>query len=155
MRRSTGSAMSSAGQGMMDTIHPRWYWHPYNRVGLYRLAELFGRAPRRLRLLLARQLGQLAPRFLPAEREAVRGTLVAVTGASGARLDELTTDVFRDFAMCFSDLISTNRQAGERLLRYVRSVSGVDQVAGLSGGIVSVTAHVGNWDLAGRLLATQ
>ena len=147
---------------MMDTIHegsasrrPRWYWHPYNRVGLYRLAELLGRTPRRLRLLLACRLGRLAPRFLPAEREAVRGMLAAVTGASGARLDELTVNVFRDFAMCFSDLISTNRQAGERLLRYVGSVSGLDHVVGRSGGIVAVTAHVGNWDLAGRLLATQ
>src|SRR5215831_18519128 len=115
MRRATGSAMPSEGQGMMDTIHPRWYWHPYNRVGLYQLAELLGRAPRWLRLWVARQLGQRASRFLPAEREAVRGTLVAVTGASGARLDELTAAVFRDFAMCFSDLISTNHQAGERL----------------------------------------
>jgi lauroyl/myristoyl acyltransferase len=147
---------------MMHPIHqgsasrrPRWYWHPYNRVGLYRLAELLGRAPRRLRLLLARRLGRLAPRFLPAEREAVRGTLAAVTGASGARLDALTVDVFRDFAMCFSDLLSTNRQPGERLLRYVGAVSGVDHVAGLSGGLVSVTAHVGNWDLAGRLLAAR
>ena len=147
---------------MMYTIHqgaasrrPRWYGHPYNRVSLYRLAELLGRAPRRLRLLLARRLGRLALRFLPAEREAVRRTLAAVTGASGARLDELTAEVFRDFAMCFSDLLSTNRQSGERLLRYVGSVSGVDHVAGLSGGLVSVTAHIGNWDLAGRLLATQ
>jgi KDO2-lipid IV(A) lauroyltransferase len=129
--------------------------HPYNRVGLYRLAELLGRAPRRLRLLLARRLGRLAPRFLPTEREAVRGTLAAVTGASGARLDALTADLFRDFAMCFSDLLSTNRQPGERLLRYVGSMSGVDRVAGLSGGLVAVTAHIGNWDLAGRLLATQ
>ena len=147
---------------MMHTIHqgsaarrPRWYWHSYNRVGLYRLAELLGRAPRRLRLLLARRLGRLAPRFLPAEREAVRGTLAAVTGASGARLDELTIEVFRDFAMCFSDLLSTNRQPGERLLRYVAAVRGVDHVTGLSGGLVSVTAHVGNWDLAGRLLAAR
>jgi KDO2-lipid IV(A) lauroyltransferase len=147
---------------MMYTLHqgsaarrPRWYWHPYNRVGLYRLAALFGRAPRRLRLLLARRLGRLALRFLPAEREAARGTLAVVTGASGAQLDALTADVFRDFAMCFSDLLSTNRQAGERLLRYVGAVRGVDHVAGLSGGLVAVTAHIGNWDLAGRLLATQ
>src|SRR5215831_13448063 len=97
MTCSMGSAMPSEGQEIMDTIHqesvsqhPRWYWHSYNRVGLYRLAELLGRAPRRLRLLLARQLGRLAPRFLPAERQAVRGTLAAVTGASGARLEALT-----------------------------------------------------------------
>jgi hypothetical protein len=41
--------------------------------------------PRGLRLGLARRLRRLAPRFLPAEREAVGKTLELVTGASGER----------------------------------------------------------------------
>ncbi len=134
---------------------PRWYWHPYNRAGLYRLAEGLGRLPRGMRLAVARQLGRLAPRFLRSERAAVRLTLEAVTGASGARLDALTGRVFRDFAMCFSDLVSTNRQPVSRLAGYVERVSGTEHLARLAGGIVSVTAHVGNWELAGRLLATR
>ena len=134
---------------------PRWTWHPYNRAGLYRLAEALSWAPRGLRLTLARGLGRFAPRFMPAERAAVRKTLEAATGVSGARLDELTVGVFRDFAMCFSDLVSTNRQSPARLLGYVGSMSGTERLAGLSGGIVSVTAHVGNWEMAGRLLAAR
>src|ERR1700693_661534 len=54
---------------------PRWYGHPYNRAGLYRLAEALGWAPRGLRLAVARRFGAIAPRFLPAERAAVRTTL--------------------------------------------------------------------------------
>jgi lauroyl/myristoyl acyltransferase len=134
---------------------PRWYWHPYNHATLYRLAEGLGWVPRGLRLGLARQLGRLAPRFLPAEREAVGKTLELVTGASGPRLKKLAARVFSDFAMCFSDLVSTNRQPAARLFAYVGSVTGAEQVGGLSGGIVSVTAHVGNWELAGRLLANR
>jgi KDO2-lipid IV(A) lauroyltransferase len=78
-----------------------------------------------------------------------------MTGASGARLDELTAGVFRDFAMCFSDLVSTNRQPIAQLLGYVAAIRGAEHVGTASGGIVSVTAHVGNWELAGRLLAAR
>jgi lauroyl/myristoyl acyltransferase len=135
--------------------HPRWYSHSYNRATLYRAAEALSVIPRGLRLAVARGLGRLASRFLPRERIAVRRTLEIVTGASGARLEQLSSAVFRNFAMCFSDLVSTNRRSPARLHDCVGSVSGADHLDGLSGGIVSVTAHVGNWELAGRLLASR
>lgn len=141
--------------GAPTSGRPRWYRHPYNRALLYWLAEAFGLMPRGRRLALARALGHLAPRFMPAERVAVRATLARVTGACDGQLDTLTARAFRDFAMCFSDLVSTNRQPPRRLLRYVEAVRGVDPIEALTGGIVSVTAHVGNWELAGRLLATR
>jgi lauroyl/myristoyl acyltransferase len=134
---------------------PRWYWHPYNRAALYRLAATLGRMPRGLRLRLARRLGRLAVPFLPAERRAIRMTLERVTGAAGPRLEALTAGVFGDFAMCFSDLVSTNRQPAARLVGYLGSVTGTEGIRKLSGGLVSVTAHVGNWELAGRLLAAD
>ena len=131
---------------------PRWYWHPFNRVVVYRLAAGLERLPRRWRLALARRVGALAQRRMPAERAAVRATLATVTGASGARLDALTRRVFQDFAACFSDLVTTNRRPAERLRDYVTSVSESRALEDTSG-VVSVTAHVGNWEMAGRLLA--
>jgi len=132
---------------------PRWYFHSYNRAVAYRLVEAANVLPRRARLALARILGRAAAPLFPAERRAVRSTLAVVTGASGARLDALTSAVFRNFAMCFSDLVSTNRQSPDRLDECVGSVSGADHLDELAGGVISVTAHVGNWELAGRLLA--
>lgn len=142
------------GEGAAPTdAGPRWYSHPYNRAEFYRLAAALGWLPRPLRLRLARGLGSLASRLLPAERAVVRATLTRMTGASGSRLDALTRELFHEFAMCFSDLVSTNRQPAARLAGLVGSVSGTDRVVGLRGGVISLTAHVGNWELAGRLLA--
>ena len=141
--------------GLTGTALPasRWYSHSYNRAALYRIAEALSVAPRAARLALARGLARRAPRFLPREHLAVRQALEVMTGASGARLDRLSREVFCNFAMCFSDLVSTNRQSPARLLDCVSSVTGAEGLDGFTGGIVSITAHVGNWELASRLLA--
>ena len=83
----------------------------------------------------------------------VRKTLSRVTGVTGSRLDALTVATFADFAMCFSDLVSTNRQPAGRLTSTVGRVEGVERVTRLGAPLISLTAHVGNWELAGRLLA--
>jgi lauroyl/myristoyl acyltransferase len=132
---------------------PRWHAHAYNRPDVYRLAAGLGWLPRRARLGLARFVGRLAPRFMPAEHAVIRATLGRVTGASGRRLDALAVGTFTDFAMCFSDLLSTNRRPVAELSGHVARVEGAERVGGLRGGFVSLTAHVGNWELAGRLLA--
>jgi len=134
---------------------PRWHAHPYNRAEFYRLAALLAWLPRPSRLALARRLAGVAPRLLPIERAVVRRTLEQVTGAAGPRLDGLIQATFRDFAMCFSDLVSTNRRPPERLEAQVASVTGGEWLQGLEGGVVSLTAHVGNWEMAGRLLARR
>jgi lauroyl/myristoyl acyltransferase len=111
-----------------------------------------GWLPRRLRLGLARRVGRLAQSFLPAERAVARSTLQVMTGASGQRLDELTAEVFGEFAMCFSDLISASRRPA-RIGSYLGVVRGREHLQGFDGPLISLTAHVGNWELAGRVLA--
>jgi lauroyl/myristoyl acyltransferase len=137
----------------IDRVGPRWYAHSYNRPNLYRLAATLSWVPRRLRLALARHIGRLAPARMPAERAAIRKAMTRFTGATGSELDTLTGRVFTDFAMCFSDLVSTNRQIAALRSSHLGNVEGVERLASLSGGLISLTAHVGNWELAGRLLA--
>src|SRR6266850_720219 len=139
---------------LTEGARPQWYAHGYNRAELYRLAAAMGWLPRRLRLRLARRLGRLALSFLPAERAATRNTLGVMTGATGRRLDELTVEVFGEFAMCFSDLVSASRRPA-RLGSYVGAMWGVERLQGLDGSVVSLTAHIGNWELAGRILAQR
>ena len=132
---------------------PRWYSHAYNRADFYRLAAGLGWLPRPARLALARRLGRFAPRRMPRERAAVRNTLARVTGAMGSRLEALTVATFTDFAMCFSDLVSTNRQPMARLVSHVTIADDLERITSPAGGFISPSAHVGNWELAGRLLA--
>jgi lauroyl/myristoyl acyltransferase len=143
------------GAGEPGGRRPRWYAHPYNRAGFYRVAAGLGWLPRPIRLSVARRMGRVAARGLPAERAAVRRTLARVTGATGSHLDALTVDVFGEFAMCFSDLVTTNRRPPARLAAHVSRISGAEWFAGVDRGLVSLTAHLGNWELAGRLLATR
>lgn len=136
-------------------LQPRWHAHPYNRPELYRLTAVLGWLPRRMRLRLARRVGRLAQSFLPGERAVIRKTMGVMTGATGRQLDELTVGVFGEFAMCFSDLISASRHP-KRLGAYVGAIQGigVDRLEGLDGGpVISLTAHIGNWEMAGRILA--
>src|SRR5256884_2883894 len=90
---------------------------------------------------------------MPRERAAIQKTIRLSTGVTGPRLYELTIGVFTDFAMCFSDLVSTNRQPAPRLAALVRKAEGAERLTRMKGGLISLTAHVGNWELAGRLLA--
>src|SRR5262249_58602578 len=83
---------------------------------------------------------------------ATRKTLEIMTGARGRRLDELTAEVFAEFAMCFSDLITASRHPA-RIGSYLGVVRGREHLQGHDGPLISLTAHVGNSELARRALA--
>ncbi len=112
---------------------PRWHAHSYNRPDFYRAAAGLGWLPRRARLAVARSIGRLAPRFMPAERAAIHSTLARVTGATGSRLEALTASTFTDFAMCFSDLVTTNRRPGAVLTAHVAAVDGGERIGRTRG----------------------
>ena len=135
----------------------RWYAHQYNRTRYYRLAATAApRLPRALRMWLAGRLaGALRARF-PEERAAVRRNLMRIhPEREPAWLDRAVDRVFERFAVCFADLLSLNRGPRSGLWRHVKGIEDQGPTrAVLAGGrgCVSVTAHLGNWELAGRLL---
>ncbi len=147
-----------AGRAAAATVAPapRWYTHRFNRAPVYRVATTVAAAlPRGTRLRMAASLAGIAARRFPAERAVVRRNLARILPAAPApTLDALAADVFRHFAVCFADLLTTNRRADlDALLAGVEGVAALEEAAAAGRGVVVLTAHLGNWELAGRLLA--
>ncbi len=132
--------------------------HRLNRALFYRLAGAVASAlPRSVRLPLARALGRALVGACPAEARAVRGNLARVDpGAPDATRARQVGDLFGHFAMCFADLLTANRtwdSAG--LLANREGDEHVERVLGGGTGFVVLTAHIGNWELAGRTLVAR
>lgn len=144
----------------VDASRARWHAHPYNRSRYYRLAAAAAPClPRSVRAWLAERLASLLIARFPAERAAVRRNLTRVhPEREPAWLDAAVERVFARFAVCFADLLSLNRGPGSGLWRHVAGVAGQEptrDALAKGRGCVSVTAHLGNWELGGRLLATM
>jgi KDO2-lipid IV(A) lauroyltransferase len=145
--------------GAAGTAAPRWYTHRLNRPAVYRAGAMLSRAlPRPVRLALASAAAAPASAWFPTERQRVYQNLARVCPALGTREREGLVDaVFRHFAVCFADLVSTNRSR-RRPERMVAGIDGDEHLhAALEagGGLVLLTAHLGNWELGGRLLASR
>jgi phosphatidylinositol dimannoside acyltransferase len=135
---------------------PRWYAHRLNRAAVYRIgAVLAGVLPRALRLRAAQAVATAAAGRFPDERAVVRAALARIVdGTTPTELDALVAEVFHNFAVCFTDLITSNRAGRtEDLLATTEGMEHLATAERLGRGLVVVTAHLGNWELGGRLLA--
>jgi KDO2-lipid IV(A) lauroyltransferase len=94
---------------------------------------------------------------MPREHAAAQRNLSRILPhAEPLALEHTVGSLFGNFAAVFADLLSLNRQALPVLQRTVHGVHGQDHLqAALAAdrGFVAATAHMGNWDLAGRLLS--
>ncbi len=139
---------------------PDWYSHGLNRLFYYRIAQTAASTlPRPARLRLARGLGRLLSRAVPAERRAVRSNLARVLpGAPPRELDRRVSETFANFGAFFADLLTLNRQPAAALGAYVACAEGehhLDAALAAGRGVVLLTAHLGNWEFAGRLLSSR
>jgi lauroyl/myristoyl acyltransferase len=137
-----------------------YYSHGLKRVAYYRVAAaLAGVLPRPARQRLARGVGRLLARAVPAERRAVRANLSRVlAGAPPAEIEARVSETFANFAVFFADLLTLNRQPGADLRAYVAGADGehhLDTAIAAGRGVVLLTAHLGNWEFAGRLLSIR
>jgi lauroyl/myristoyl acyltransferase len=141
--------------------HPqrRWYTHTYNRLIFYRLIAVCSPwLPRLVQLRIARLTAMLCCRWMPREYAAVRGNLRRLLpDASPQEVERQARQVFGNFACFFADLLSLNRRSLSLQKACVCPVQGLEhlqKVLQASRGFIVVTAHLGNWELAGRLLST-
>jgi KDO2-lipid IV(A) lauroyltransferase len=148
-------ATTSAGPAAVVAA-PRWYAHRFNRAAVYRVATLAASMlPRAVRVCVAAVVANIVSRRFPAERAVVRRNLARILpGAPARELDALVAAVFRNFAVCFTDLITANRRADvATLVAGVDGMTELTKAARAGRGLVVLTAHLGNWELAGRMLA--
>ena len=137
----------------------RWYTHTYNRLAFYRLIALCAPLlPRPVRLRVAHAVATILRHGMPREYAAVRRNLTRLRPtASAAEIEQQAQALFRNFACFFADLLSLNRAALPAPQRYVHNVHGLEHLQAILAsprGFIAATAHLGNWDLAGRLLST-
>ncbi|MGE3539706.1 MAG: lysophospholipid acyltransferase family protein [Candidatus Tectimicrobiota bacterium] len=138
---------------------PQWYTHSYNRFTFYRLvAACAPWLPRPVRLRLASSIATCVRHWMPRENAAVQRNLARILPALRAPdLETQACALFRNFACFFTDLLSLNRAPLVLQQRYIHAVHGLEHLhAALASprGFIAATAHLGNWDLAGRLLST-
>jgi KDO2-lipid IV(A) lauroyltransferase len=155
-KRISNSTASGSDTGVKQT--PQWYTHSYNRPILYRLITACSPfIPRPIRLGLARTIASVLQQRMPQEEAAARRNLARILpGADATAIERIVRALFGNFAAVFTDLLSLNRQALPVLQTYVHGVHGLERLQAtlVSGrGFVAATAHMGNWDLAGRLLS--
>jgi lauroyl/myristoyl acyltransferase len=138
---------------------PQWYTHSYNRVTLYHLVVVCSPfIPRPIRFGLARTLAAAFRWMMPRECAAARHNIGRILpDADTTAIERVIRSLFCNFAYSFADLLSLNRRAQSVQRRYVRRVHGEEHLhTALASrrGFVAATAHVGNWDLAGKLLSS-
>lgn len=100
--------------------------------------------------------GALFAALMPAQRQAVRRNLRRVLGARGALAENV--DVMRTFAAyaaCFAEALAAGRLEAENARRRVIGAHHLEAALARGRGLVIVTAHVGAWDAASRLLVSD
>jgi KDO2-lipid IV(A) lauroyltransferase len=93
---------------------------------------------------------------LPRERRRVRDALRRVHGPRAPHVegrDVLRT--FRDFAACLAEGMGSERAEAAAARVDVRGREHLSRALATGGGAVLVTAHVGPWDVAARLLSAS
>lgn len=132
------------------------------RIGLAALSPaglVLAWLPGRLGLWLGRRLGDLAWLALPGRRAVVRANLTCAFGGemTAAELGRLCRRSFEHLGMNLVEACVFYFRPPSRLLSRVefRGVEHLDAAGAGGRGMVLLTAHLGNWELAGRLIVPR
>lgn len=112
--------------------------------------------PRRFCYWIACRAADLYGSFAKKDRESVRNNLAIILGSEGVPSRQVR-EVFRNFAMYLVDFFRFGRLTREKLEKMVRFEGLERMVQARAGGkgVVGVTAHLGNYELAAAALTLQ
>lgn len=136
----------------------RWYTHSYDGPWLYQMVAACAPClPRVLRFVCARILADLYRQRMPKEYAAAQRNLACILPtADPTTIKQVARSLFHHFAYYFADLLSLNRQplqVQQGYLHCIHNFARLQPILESRQGFVAATAHLGNWELAGRLLA--
>ncbi|MGM0470914.1 MAG: lysophospholipid acyltransferase family protein [Bacillota bacterium] len=125
---------------------------------LYRaLSSLVNLVPRRFADQIGRRFGDLAYLLLPDRRDLALQNLQLVLGVSQLQAKELTKANFRHLGQLLVEFMRLPQLTAEKLNETVE-IEGLEHLTAAAQsdqGYVLCTAHLGNWELLGAILALK
>jgi KDO2-lipid IV(A) lauroyltransferase len=133
--------------------------NPWYRLDTFRAAlRLVSMLPRDVAQEVAGALGRAGYEFARTGREAALENLARITGLRGLMLEELCRENFDRFLRMLSDYFYCSLAPPEKIRGLVQEWRGFEHIVAArergKGGIL-ITAHLGNWELGGILLALE
>lgn len=116
-----------------------------------------GLVPRSLARRIALVLADACGLLLPARRRTVTLNLCRTArDRNPAERRRLCRSTFRNFGLCLVDFLGMLRMNREQLLDLIqlRGLENLEQALGEGKGVIIITPHLGNWELAGVFLGT-
>ncbi len=127
-------------------------------LGAFKIALALARyLPRALNHEIAPLAGRIGYWRNPAGRAALRANLSRVTDRTGPDFDALCALNVRRFSQMMADyfVCANDDKRAEQLLGEWRGWDNIEAARARGKGVILVTAHLGNWELGGTLLALR
>jgi Kdo2-lipid IVA lauroyltransferase/acyltransferase len=142
---------------MTGTAVPRWYHHRWNTLTSLRLIRTaVPRLPRPLVPLVGAVASTLSMAAMHSERRAATRNLARVTGRAGWRLRWTVWRLFYCFGRYMVSTCDLARLTPAELSARVENEPGTEaripEALARGNGAIALTAHLGNWEAALRLL---
>ena len=126
---------------------------------LYRIGYFIAMTlPIRASYGLAKFIAYICWRLYSAETKAVRSNLKVVLGNScdEIKLQSMSRNVFTNFAKYLVDFFRFSRVDEKYLEKFVKvdGLANIDEALSKGKGVIMLSAHLGNWELGGFVLAS-